>query len=127
MQDAYIAEQGDSLGSWKTIGYTIAAMSAANAAESGNFNYTGALTDDAKLSNSTQSGVWKAESKAKMNDCIAKSAWSLDIKEAAASSNEGIAEYTANISNNTKGDCSVLTPNFQNFSSNGKLGSGSGN
>ena len=99
LQDAFIAENGDFYGSFAKIGYEIG--------ETTNFKYTSSLEDGtAALAEAT--GVWDAESKTALNDCVKQTHWQLNLN--ASSSGNGAA-WTTNVS--SLGDaCMALTPRF---------------
>ena len=105
LQDAYVAENGTTVGSWTSIGYKMP--------NSTNFLYCGTSGEADCTANdgSTVSGYtaqWKATSVATLNDCAAASTWSLISGQNGSSG--GLVNYTAKIENYN--DCQPLTVNF---------------
>ena len=115
LQDAYISETGTGIGDWKLIGYKMASNS--------NFKYyegskEGGEDDGSSvLLSAGKEDAWKAMNTGALNDCIANSTWRLDI--VANTSSGGSATYHAGVTGAKGGDCAVLTPNFDKFSTDG--------
>lgn len=113
LQDAYVAEKGTSVGTWKQIGYLMA--------NSSNYNYcdkgSGCEEGDNSKGYGTEASVsgyvanWTATSVATLNDCPAKSNWTLVTSQNGSAG--GLVLYTASVSKGDDGDCDVLTPNFK--------------
>jgi prepilin-type N-terminal cleavage/methylation domain-containing protein len=113
LQDAYVAEQGTKVGTWKDIGYVMRNTT--------NFYYCDAASGDCTKDTNTDSGYgkevavtgyvarWAATSLATLNDCAAASTWSLATSQNGSAG--GMILYTAAIENET--NCKVLTPNFE--------------
>lgn len=116
LQDAYIAEVGIAIGSWKTIGY--------NMPSSSNFDYYDGSTKGINATASTVSltaglaPAWQAINVATLNDCAANSKWQLDVSQ--NGSTGGSATYEAKITGGAGGDCEMLTPNFKALDSKDK-------
>ncbi|MCQ2109739.1 MAG: hypothetical protein MJZ05_13380 [Fibrobacter sp.] len=106
LQDAYVAEVGTGIGGWKKIGYAMANSSA--------FTYGGYTDNASVLLTSGKENAWTATANGALNDCKVSSVWSLDV--VANANAGGIATYKADITNNSAGDCSALTPNFERLS-----------
>lgn len=112
LQDAYLAEKGDSLGSWQKIGY--------NMFNNSNFDYyedgtkvgdKGYVADNASatLANGKPT-AWGAANKATLNDCpipTEGTSWKIAVEKNADIG--GSAVYEATTSNN---NCESLTPSF---------------
>lgn len=115
LQDAYVAEKGTTVGSWKQIGYLMK--------NSSNFVYCGktacATTDNndgygsaADISTDAFTGAyWTAHNITALNDCAAGDNWALSTKE--NGSTGGTILYDGTISNTTGKLCQPLTPNFE--------------
>lgn len=104
MQDAYVAEKGDFLGTWGAIGYKMQ--------NSASFEYDSVLTQATELK-TTDAVVWTATSAVKLNDCAKGKIWSLKAKSASGDASGATVAYTAEIDNQTAdNECSVLTPQF---------------
>ena len=108
LQDAYVAEVGDYVGSWKYIGYNMPA--------SNNFKYFDGSTEglnatasSAALATGLTPG-WKASNKGALNDCAANGTWQINV--AGNANKGGVVVYNLTVSSN---DCAVLTPNFKNL------------
>lgn len=101
LQDAYIAENGDYMGTFKQIGYEMDKTT--------NFEYTTAITssDNGKVALASTENAWKATSQTALNECKKSSTWSLKI---AQSSTGNGAAWTASMSDLT--NCEALTPRF---------------
>lgn len=120
LQNAFISEKGDSVGTWYLIGYNgpgewtsgndakTKGRTAGAQTESTNFTYTDGMTPDAldKLT-SAVTGV-TIHNKAKLNDCDAGDNWTVAVK-AASSGAAGEAEYVSTV---VGSGCDALTPNF---------------
>ena len=112
LQDAYISETGTGIGDWKLIGYKMQSNS--------NFKYFEGSTEGGEqngtsvLLASGKADAWKATNTGALNECIANSIWRLDI--VANTSSGGSATYKAGVTGSTGGNCAVLTPNFNKFS-----------
>ena len=112
LQDAFVAEKGTTVGSWKQIGYSMMSSS--------NFYYCGAdanacETEDPKgygnttpITTDTYTAYWAATNRATLNDCQKKSVWSLTTAQNGSAG--GLIVYTAAISD--ANNCEDLTPNF---------------
>ena len=106
LQDAYVAESGVYVGNWITIGY--------NMPGSNNFGYDdqdlkGGTTE---LATMTADKVgWTETNKAKLNDCVKDSKWTISLKaNATGAANGNPIAYTAAVPTAT--GCDALTPNF---------------
>ncbi|MCL4100562.1 hypothetical protein [Fibrobacter sp. HC4] len=118
LQDAYVAEKGIRVGTWKEIGYLMK--------NSSNFYYC----DAAACTNSTNAAGygdvttideyifvsnWTATNVATLNDCNANSHWTLTTS--GNSSAGGLVSYSATVDGASgktgAGNCAVLTPNFR--------------
>ena len=108
LQDAYVAEKGTYIGSWKAIGYADPASTV--------FTYTG-FNSGADIALSTGKDVaWSAAAKAALNDCQSGSVWTLDVSQ--NGSTGGAAVYTPKLTGGPTGDCAALTPNYCNIGGN---------
>lgn len=112
LQDAYVAEKGTTVGSWKQIGYSM--MSSSNFYYCGE-NTNACSTEDAKgygnttpITTETYTAYWAATNKATLNDCQKNSVWSLTTAQNGSAG--GLIVYTAAISD--ANNCEDLTPNF---------------
>lgn len=116
LQDAYVSETGQYIGSWKAIGYTMAGSTPA-------FNYsTGAqsYTNESAALPTSATKVWNATARVGLNDCSVGSEWAL---YATKGSNGNGLKWDAAIKkggatsgvNDMDSDCSVLTPQFINL------------
>ena len=115
LQDAYVAENGTHVGNWKQIGYLMKSSS--------NFYYCGSDANACENEDATGYGgtssttysnyvaYWTATSKATLNDCQAKSVWSLTTSQNGSSG--GLVLYTAAVTGGDDGNCDVLTPNYK--------------
>lgn len=118
LQDAFVAEKGIRVGTWKEIGYLMK--------NSSNFYYCDAATCDAStnaagygaassISDYVFASTWTATNIATLNDCDQKSNWTLTTS--GNSSAGGLVSYTAKVDGATgktgAGNCAVLTPNFR--------------
>lgn len=101
LQDAFVAEVGDFLGSFEKIGYEMD--------ETTNFKYEDNI--DGANTVAIATGVqWQATSKVALNDCAKGAIWQL---AAAASSTGNGAKWTASyVSPATEAACGLLTPRF---------------
>ena len=115
LQDAYISETGTGIGDWKLIGYKMNSTS--------NFKYyegsteNGSTAGTSVLLSAGKADAWKATNNGALNDCVANSIWRLDIE--ANTTSGGSATYKAGVTGGAGGDCAVLTPNFDKFSTDG--------
>ena len=110
LQDAFVAEKGDTLGTWSGIGYKMQ--------NSASFTYDSVLTGKTPLT-TTDANVWNATSAAKLNDCAKGKVWSLDAKSASGDASGATIAYTAKVDNSTTdNDCSILTPQFYSLTTN---------
>lgn len=119
LQNAFIAEKGDSVGNWFTIGYsgpgTMTKSSTSNSnSKSVNFVYSEAVGAAIKQLTTTAITGWTADNLAKLNDCVAHTTagtgtWKLTM---AAGTSAGEITYTPT---GDGGDCQVLTPTFANI------------
>lgn len=110
MQDAYVAEQGDSVGTWQAIGYTAPGTyksGSTKESETSNFTYKDNLNKTTLLTGMNNTQLWQASNKTVLNKCPAAANWTLTGAVASAG---GALEYTAGYNNKDK--CSPLTPNF---------------
>lgn len=101
LQDAYITENGDYMGSFKSIGYEMDSSSV--------FGYSSAITED-KKDLASQTDAWKATSKSALNDCPKNATWSLKLDPSATGNG---AAWTASYSDQS--NCKVLTPRFSDL------------
>lgn len=104
LQDAFIAESGNQMGTFTDISYEIG--NASN--ETTDFRYSTAI--DAKGNIAQTADAWKAVAKSGLNNCESGGAWSLQL---APSSTGNGAAWTASVSSN---DCKSLTPRFEELS-----------
>ena len=114
LQRAYISEY-DSIGTWALIGYKGPGDVTATSSKTTNFSYTDGVEAKADLPEQDKIG-WTAENNVQLNDCGAKSKWTIAMKKAAASSGNaaaGDAIFTAKVGVE-QGDagCTALTPSF---------------
>ena len=114
LQDAYVAEKGDRVGSWKQIGYLMKNSNNfyyCDAADCGtgttNANGYGSETDITTADSYTLPNAWAAKNKTTLNDCVVATNWNLATS--GNSSNGGLVTWTATT------NCSELTPNFSNL------------
>lgn len=112
MQNAFITEKGDAIGSFKAIGYEMA--------QTQSFKYvdkvTGTTNETVALpSASTQ--MWDAEALVGLNDCDKGSHWGLFGKSVTNGSGldytVGIKDKGAAADGTVDADCSVLTASFE--------------
>ena len=110
LQDAYVAEKGTEIGTWKQIGYLMR--------NSSNFYYDGiaAPTKDSnadgygsgKVTGMSAANAWAAKAVATLNDCV-NGVWNIAIS--GNTSAGGLVSYTATTSDDN--NCrQALTPNF---------------
>ncbi|MFA6836884.1 MAG: prepilin-type N-terminal cleavage/methylation domain-containing protein, partial [Fibrobacteraceae bacterium] len=116
LQNAFVAEKGDSIGNWFKIGYNgpgnwvsgSEASTMSNAAgassKSTNFTYVDGIAGVIVIQSITG---WSATNNAKLNDCDQGKTWSMALASSGASAGE--VNYTPT---QTDPACSVLTPNF---------------
>lgn len=103
LQDAFIAENGDWMGSFTDIGYEMGNTT--------NFNYTSGIAS--KVSLATKTGAWVATSNSALNDCTKGAQWKLDLY--LSSSGNGAAWETNaddGYSSGLAAACKALTPRF---------------
>ena len=100
MQDAYVVEKGDAIGTWLQIGYTGPGSNGSGTAKSAVFGY--------KENSDFSTGHWVATPQTKLNDCTTAMSWKLSAK--LDNTNEG----QANVAYKAFGDneCRGLTPAF---------------
>ena len=100
MQDAYVVEKADAIGSWMQIGYTGPGSNGSGTAKSAVFSY--------KENSDFATGHWVATPLTKLNDCTTSLSWKLSAK--VDNTNEG----QANVAYKAFGDekCRGLTPAF---------------
>lgn len=99
LQDAYIAEKGDTVSVFADIGYEMGSTNS--------FTYSDKITTKAALSSET--AAWEAKSNVALNDCAKESTWTLKV---AASATGNGAAWTVAISD---AKCKVLTPQFESL------------
>ncbi|PWK94045.1 hypothetical protein [Hallerella porci] len=100
LQDAYISETSDSIGSWKAIGYQMNNSSV--------FTYDGSENNTVLLTAGMQN-AWVAKSNVALNDCAKGKKWTLNV--IANETTGGSAVYTAVIEDGS--NCRQLTPSFE--------------
>ena len=100
MQDAYVVEKGDAIGTWLQIGYTGPGSNGSGTAKSAVFGYA----ENSDFS----TGHWVATPQTKLNDCTTAMSWKLSAK--LDNTNEG----QANVAYKAFGsdECRGLTPAF---------------
>lgn len=124
LQNAYISEKGDAVGTWYLIGYNgpgewvsgSEAKSKKDAAgastESTNFTYTDKLEAKTLSSLTAATLALSINNKNKLNDCDVgtdEANWTVSIAAGAEGTSAGEAAYTSEV----KGaGCDALTPNF---------------
>lgn len=108
MQEAYVAEQGNAIGNFQTIGYVVpGGKSGETTGSTTNFTYAQSGTySDGSAVNPNGAKVWSATSKAKLNDCTADEHWILNATIAANS--DGVTWESDALDEG----CKALTPNF---------------
>ena len=107
MQDAYVVEKGDAVGTWSEIGYTGPGSVWSSHSKSATFQYNEGTAQDKR---------WTVETLQKLNDCgVQTEAWTLGAKlDAAATANgQGSVLYKAG----GKSACYDLTPSFKSLTS----------
>ena len=117
LQDAYISETGDKVGSWKAIGYTMSKETPAfkydNDTDISFTKESATIPDDA-------SKMWVATARVGLNDCSSGSSWVLWAKRAgdgngiawgASIKKGGVSGSTSDMD----ADCDILTPQFKNL------------
>ena len=115
LQDAYVAEKGTTVGSWKQIGYLMQNSSnfvycgKSSCSTSDNTDGYGSATDI--TTDAFTGGYWTAYNKATLNDCGVGNNWALSTK--ANSSTGGTILYDGTIKNTGNFLCAPLTPNFE--------------
>ena len=108
LQDAYIAENGDWMGSFTDIGYEMGSTNV--------FTYTSSIS--AKSSLATKTGAWSATSLSALNNCAKGKVWQLDLYQ---SSTGNGAAWEAKTNDDT--NCLILTPRFADLTRGTKKGS----
>lgn len=109
LQDAFVAEKGTHVGSWKQIGYLMKNSNnfwycgAASCAENTNGDGYGGQAD---ITSDFTGGVWTAHNFATLNDCQGGDNWK--IVTSPNGSTGGTVLYTATVTAN----CEPLTSNF---------------
>lgn len=117
LQDAYVAEKGIRVGTWKEIGYLMKNSNnffycdKSSACASGD-NANGKANESSSFDDYDFTAYWTATNVATLNDCNAGKDWNLTTS--GNSSSGGLVTYTASVDGQTTagGDCEVLTPNF---------------
>ncbi len=108
MQDAFVVEKGDAVGTWSEIGYTGPGSTYSGGSESAIFIYVEGSDEDEK---------WSVTTKQKLNDCEKDQtlAWKLGAQlDATASANgQGSVLYKAG----GEAECYDLTPSFKSLTS----------
>lgn len=108
MQDAFVVEKGDAIGTWSEIGYTGPGSTYSGGSSSAIFTY---------VESTTANQQWSVTTKQKLNDCPNNQAlaWKLGAQlDAAATANgQGSVLYKAD---GTSG-CVDLTPSFKQLTS----------
>lgn len=99
MQDAYVVEKGDAIGSWMQIGYTGPGSNGSGTAKSAVFGYA---------EGTQANGNWIATPLTKLNDCTAEMSWNLSAY--LDNTNEGQANVAYKAFGNA--ECRGLTPAF---------------
>ena len=106
MQDAYVVEKGDRIGSWQEIGYTgpgtNAVVNSKGSAQSAAFKYT-------ESSTSNGGDNWVANPLQKLNDCDKTESWKLSAYIDNSSEGQSNVKYKAG----GDADCKGLTPAFE--------------
>lgn len=113
LQNAFVAEKGDSVSSWFNIGYngpgnkTAGSSTVAGASNSTNFDYTDGFSGTVVIPSSEKAG-WTAMNKAKLNDCdpTKNKGWIMNLSTGASAGEVTYKPVQADA------DCLVLTPNF---------------
>ena len=121
LQDAYVSEKGDSVGSWMAIGYQMY--------NNTNFEYLEdgtAVGDKGYNESGTSAGIvtgktaaWAAKNKASLNDCAIPTSggnWTLDVKQ--NGSTGGSLVYKTTMGTN----CETLTPSFSKLNTDNSSG-----
>jgi len=123
LQNAFVAEKGDTIGNWFNIGYsgpgtvkTSATSTVAGITQSTNFVYSSAVASN-QLAGSAVVG-WAAGNLAKLNDCassatdgavtVASANWRLEVSKTSGTT-AGELTYEPKTDS---ADCKVLTPSF---------------
>ena len=107
MQDAYVVEKGDKVGTWSEIGYTGPGSVWSGHSKSAIFQYNEGTDED---------GKWTVQTLQKLNDCgVQTNAWKLGAQlDADASANgQGSVLYKAG----GVSACYDLTPSFKSLTS----------
>jgi hypothetical protein len=108
LQEAYVAEQGNAIGNFQTIGYVVpGGKSGETTGSTTNFTYAQSGTySEGSAVNPNGAKVWSATSKAKLNNCSADEHWILNATIAANS--DGVTWESDALDEG----CKALTPNF---------------
>ena len=115
LQDAYVAEQGNAIGNFVTIGYTVPGTANADKTEGSTTNFTFAQVGtytDGSITDASAEEVWTATNKATLNDCTGAANWGLQVT---VSTSDGATWKTKALSD----DCKALTPNFDKVGNGG--------
>ena len=107
MQDAYVVEKGDAIGTWNEIGYTGPGSTFSGGSQSAVFRYE---------ETSTANKQWTVETLQKLNDCGKQDeAWTLGAQLDASNSTTG----QSNVLYKAGGvsECYDLTPSFKQLTS----------
>ena len=114
LQDAYVSETGDYVGSWGSIGYSMQ--------NSASFAYSDAYKDATNGSAAiptTFDAAWTATSSVALNDCTTGSQWTLfgakNSKGNGLDWKAGIGLAAAATADNYANACILLTPQFSKF------------
>lgn len=116
LQNAFVTEKGDKIGSFKAIGYEMN--------DTQNFKYTSkaSFSEETAALPTTATALWDAEALVALNDCKKASHWS--VFAVSSTTGSGL-DYTVGIGNGaaaTSGslatDCSVLTASFAQIGTN---------
>ena len=107
LQDAFIAENGDWMGSFGDIGYEMG--------ETNTFKYDSGIK--AKASLAASDDAWTAESKSALNNCTKGNVWTLKLFP---SSTGNGAAWEADAGDAT--NCLILTPRFTDLQRGTKKG-----
>jgi len=115
LQNAFVAEKGDSIGTWFSIGYVgpgtttsgTGTITAPGVSVSTNFTYTDGITGVIAIASTTG---WTATNNAKLNECDKGKTWEMAL--AGSSTAAGEVTYTPTVA---EPKCLVLTPSFANI------------
>ncbi len=115
LQDAYVAEKGTTVSSWKQIGYLMKNSSnfiycgKASCADNDNSDGYGSATDI--TTDAFTGAYWTAHNIATLNDCAAGDNWALST--AANATTGGSILYNGTVKNTGTFLCEPLTANFE--------------